>query len=532
VNAGRSAAGGRGASGRRATAGHDAVAAATVRAPSRAARPPGAVAGPAAGARALRRALPVRCPRLVPDELAWLGAALVLLAAVGAGLRVETLATAVVATLVATGVSLARRRPFRLLLIDVWAVAFAYLYASDLALTKEGVLATFGPDVTLEAEAFLVASFGASLLGAAWLDRHAATRRAPRSGASWREVHPARLRPSPGLAGLVLLTTAMVLVFVFWVITPAQLFATARVERSFSDTATRPLLIAAVVLQPILAAYVTRRYRVRGPVVWAAWLVAPLSALALYASGTRFYLGFMLCGVLHYVLEPLRPMSRRRRLAIAAAALAFLALQGTMRASRGSGLVHLDAGEIAASLVRPETFLSSEGLLRVNAWVHEKRAWESTGRPFENAFILYWWVPRSIWPDKPAMEGRRLIDDVMDDGWFGANHSVAGGFAMPALLDFGPWLGTVAAFLYGVALGALQRFAWRHASLFDPASVVVALALFGVFFTARGLHTSLIFVSLCLLWALPVLLVERRRARRSIALPAPAATARTRRAYA
>lgn len=472
----------------------------------------------AAGTLASRPSAAVRCPRLVPPEYLWLGAGLVLLAMLGAGLRADTLGASVVAVGATIGVGLARRRPFQLLLIDVWAGAFVYLYASDLVLTKEGVLATFGPDVTVDAEAFLVASFGASLLGAAWVDRFTAQREAP--GAPVPR-HAPGLQPSAALSALLVLTTAAVVAFVFWVITPAQLFATARFERSFSDTATRPLLIAAVVMQPILAAYVTRRYRARGPVLWAAWLVAPLSALALYASGTRFYLGFMLCGVLHFVVEPLRPMPRRRRAAIVAAALALLALQGTMRASRSSGLVDFDAAELGAALLRPETFLSSEGLLRVNAWVHEKRAWENPARPLENAFILYWWVPRSLWPDKPAMEGRRLIDDVMDEGYFNANHSVAGGFAMPALLDFGPWLGTVAALAYGVALGAVQRFVWRHGELSDPASMVVALAAFGVFFTARGLHTSLIFVSLCLLWCLPVLVVERR-ARRRRAAPAPA----------
>jgi hypothetical protein len=198
-------------------------------------------------------------------------------------------------------------------------------------------------------------------------------------------------------------------------------------------------------------------------------------------------------------------------MAIVAAAIAFLALQGTMRASRTTGLVDLDAAELAGTLANPETFLSSEGLLRVNAWVQEKQAWTDPSRPFENAFILYWWVPRSWWPDKPAMEGRRLIEDVMDEGWFSANHSVAGGFAMPALLDFGPWLGALFAAIYGIGLGALQRFAWRHRSLADPASLVVSLAAFGVFFTARGLHVSLIFVSLCLVWLLPVLWIERRR---------------------
>ena len=490
-----------------------------------------------AATRALRppRSAAARCPRLVPAEYLWLGAGLVLLALVGAGFRVDTLGASVVAVGATIAACLARRRPFRLLLIDVWSGAFAYLYASDLMLTKEGVLATFGPDVTVDAEAFLVASFGASLLGAAWVDHLAARRPGP---AAPPPRHARGWRPSVALSALLALTTAVVLAFVFWVITPAQLFATARVERSFADTATRPLLIAAVVMQPILAAYVTRRYRARGPVLWAAWLVAPLAALALYASGTRFYLGFMLCGVLHFALEPLRPMPRRRRAAIVAAAIAFLALQGTMRASRTSGLVDFDASEFGAALARPETFLSSEGLLRVNAWVHEKRAWDNPARPLENAFILYWWVPRSVWPDKPAMEGRRLIDDVMEEGWFNANHSVAGGFAMPALLDFGPWLGAAFALVYGAALGGLQRFVWRHLELADPASVLVSLAAFGVFFTARGLHTSLIFVTLCLIWCVPLLLVERRARGRAAAPAGRAALVRRasvrvpRRAYA
>lgn len=478
-------------------------------------------------------------PSLVPHEYEVLGAALLALSLFGAAFGAHVLIAAVPSVLLAVGVSAFRRAPFRLLLVDVWSAAFAYLYLSDLVLTQEGVLVMFPPDVTVSAEAFIVASFGASLLGAAWFDRRA--RRRAGSAASAQPTYGLRRRAPLALRAMLLALTGIVVAFVLWGIGPSQLFATARVERSFEDTASRPLFIAAMVVQPILAAYVTRRHRERGIVVWIAWLVVPLSALALYASGTRFYLGFMLCGVLHYALRPLEPMSRRRRMAIAAAAVAFLALQGTMRASRTTGLVDLDAGELAGTLANPEAFLSSEGLLRVNAWVHAKAAWTDPKRPFENAFILYWWVPRSWWPDKPAMEGRRLIEDVMDEGWFSANHSVAGGFAMPALLDFGPWIGVLVAGLYGVALGAVQRFAWRHRSLCDPASLPVSLAAFGVFFTARGLHVSLIFVSLCLLWMLPVLWLERRpptgassRApvRREVRPPVGRRAAMPRRAYA
>jgi hypothetical protein len=473
-------------------------------------------------------------PRLVPTEYAGLGWVLLLLAVYGAGAGAPTLAPAVVLVVGTVAVSFGRRRPFQLLLVDVWSAAFAYLYVSDLVLTDDAVLALFGPDVKYDAEAFIVAAFAATLLGAAAFARFAARRGAAAAPAV---VHRRRIRPSPALTALLAATTLMVLAFVFLVLGPSELFATARVDRSFEDTASRPLFIAATVMQPILAAYVTRRYRARGPVLLLAWAIVPLAALALYASGTRFYLGFMLCGVLHYVLQPLAPMSSRRCLMIGLAAIAFMALQGTMRASRTMGLVDLDSAGIADALSNPETFLSSEGLLRVNAWVHEKRAWQDPARPFENAFILYWWVPRSVWAGKPEMEGRRLIEDVMDEGYYNANHSVAGGFSMPALLDFGPIVGVAFSLLYGVALGAAQRFTWRHLALEDPASPIVALIAFGVFFTARGLHTGLIFISLCLLFCAPVLWIERRRAAaprapRGVISATPVAPGTPRRAYA
>jgi len=208
-------------------------------------------------------------------------------------------------------------------------------------------------------------------------------------------------------------------------------------------------------------------------------------------------------------------MSRRRALALLLAGLVFMALQGVMRVSRRAGVNELDTDTLESALTDPESYLSSEGMLRVNAWVNYKRAYERPGRALENAFILYWWVPRSWWEDKPTMEGHWLISDVMDEGYFSEEHSVAGGFAMPALLDFGPFLGALFCVVYGACLAWVERFCRRRGELTDHASVLVGISLFGVFFTMRGLHTGIIFMMLCAAWYVPFALLDRRRARRS-----------------
>jgi len=434
------------------------------------------------------------------------GFALVLLGLVGGHYGFTTLGQAVCITAVDLVFDLARRRPLAVRLVDVWRLAFVYLFASEVLLSLADVRQDFGPDVTATAEGFLVASFGASLAGYALarrllpLRRRAARQAAPRVAT--------RLSPM----ALLLLSTA-ILIYIVTAVSPDQL-ATVR---SMRDSMFGPEflgVVAAMIVQCALTARAVVLSRRPSAYVYPC-VVAALSVVVLYGVGTRFFLGFALSGVLFFVARLMEPVSPRRLVVFGIALLGFVMLQGTMRMVRGIGMAETRVEDVVGSLARPDAVLSSEGLVRVHAWVHQKRLYADDSRLPELAFVLYWWVPRAIWPAKPTMDGYWIAHEVMAEGDVGPGHSVAGGFALPVLLDFGPDAGLAFCLLVGAALWGLERFTAMHRNPADPASVFVALLPFGVFFAMRSPQTSAILLESCVVVYAPIFLLGRvRRVRR------------------
>ncbi len=442
------------------------------------------------------------------------GVVLAALGLCGLAYAVPTLSLALIVAVALLIVSFAIRRPLRLTLADVWTFGFVYLFLSELALSRDGVELLFGADVTNEAEAFIVAAFGFSLLGYAFVvergRQHWSTPAPPRTAAT--RVLPARQIQLPVPLALVTgLMSITVVLAIFFALNPSQLLD-ARYARDFSSGPLLLAIVALMIVQCVAAAYCASRYNYSSPLTLAFIAVSGLSLVALYAMGTRYFLGYALTGILFYAVNPLQELTRRRAAIFVAGVLALAAMQAGMRASRTVGLADLSLGDFADRMALPESYLSSEGMLRINAWVHEKRAYELPNRPFSNGFTFYWWVPRSLWPDKPTMDGNWLLYEVMDETGFREGHSVAGSFAMPALLDFGPYLGSLFAVMYGALLAALELYALRHGERRDPYSPITALLPFGVFFMVRSLQTSVIFLTVCTLMLLPFMLVAARGA--------------------
>jgi hypothetical protein len=272
-------------------------------------------------------------------------------------------------------------------------------------------------------------------------------------------------------------------------------------------------IVPAIIVQGILTAQLAAMARRPAGLAYPI-LVTILTLVALYANATRYFLGFFAGGVLFFLARFTRPMSRRQIAILMCALLWIAVVQGTMRVVRGAGLGAADAGSVLASLTQGETYFKGEGMLRVHAWVHRKEVFEEQGRPLEHSFLLYWWIPRKLWPAKPTMDGYWLAHEVMADGDASAGHSVAGGFMLPALLDFGPYGSIAFCLLYGLLVWGLDRFVTAHSDPSDPASVVSALLPFAVFFAMRSPQLSAIFVECCLGVYLPTFVVLRLSARR------------------
>jgi hypothetical protein len=434
------------------------------------------------------------------------GVALIILGIAGEQYGFSTLALAVALTLVDLVADIVRRRPRVIRLIDIWRLAFVYLFGSEAVSAVSEVRADFGVAIASAAEGLIVAGFGASLLGYCF-----GCMLGPRRAARSRLVIQSRQR--------VITTCLMALstfILAYMVLTVSlQNLLTPRVMRS-TDPLLGPaalVIVPAIIIQGILTAQLAAIARRRAGLAYPI-LVAALAFVALFANAARYFLGFFAGGIVFFLARFTSPMSRRQIAILLGALLSIGVVQGTMGVVRGVGIGATDAGSVVASLTQGETYFKGEGMLRVHAWVHRKEVFEEEGRPLEHAFLLYWWIPRRLWPAKPTMDGYWLAHEVMADGDAGAGHSVAGGFTLPALLDFGGFGSIAFCLLYGLLVCGAERFVAAHGDPTDPASVVSALLPFAVFFAMRSPQTSAIFLECCLGVYLPMFVVIRLSARR------------------
>lgn len=407
------------------------------------------------------------------------------------------------------------RRPFPIAihLMDIWLFAFLWLFLPEAMGASQTVSPLFGDWLTKRAGGYIAGAFGATLVGY-WLSFMRLRRCSPSAESLQQTPGGAWARKGTTAAKVLFLVLALfALYFVFIYLGPSRLLGgrgMRYLEREFGmmDSAGAMTLT----LLPILAFYLFRNYRLNPFIRWTLYTVAGGALFALLALGTRFYLGFAVLGALYFFVGGFTNISKRKALLLLGALGAGLVIQAAIlaRRTRGVGALLQDASQASVFLESKTSGFQGEGLLKVTTLIFSAPAiWERPG-PYENLYVFYWWVPRVFWPNKPKMAGYWLIREYGNERGFGPGHSVAGGFSMPALVDFGPRWGITFCLLYGVLLGYLDRFI--IAQRFRPwriSSLVVPLLYFGTFFAMRSLQTSIIFVEgVCFGLVLPLWLAE------------------------
>jgi hypothetical protein len=407
------------------------------------------------------------------------------------------------------------RSPKRVYIIDVWIFAFLYMYSSEYILEIEEVKSIFGGEITATTEAFIVAAFGASLIGYVVSLR----RRKKIQGSIQSAVkNPPDLRnrrPPVGVIAFFMLTAVTVVSSVMIFQSPAHLLFFSRAERAllYNEGSGQIFINAATATLPILGLYLSRKYRLGILLKILIISLAIFSISILYLLGTRFVLGFAASGILFYIFNGYQHIHRRQLLIIVICVIVGLAGQGILRSGRGVGNTQSDVTEAWENLRQPELWLSREGTLRMNAWVHlaEQQRYYSPGFfPKENLFLLYWWVPRSFWSEKPTMAEYWIVRELTDERGYSSNHSASLGFGGAALLDFGLVGGACFCLCYGLLLGLFEQLAKRYQKARYPESMIVSLLYFCVFFMMRSLQTSLVFFTTSVfIMILPMVLAEK-----------------------
>lgn len=104
---------------------------------------------------------------------------------------------------------------------------------------------------------------------------------------------------------------------------------------------------------------------------------------------------------------------------------------------------------LAASIMSPEGIVDMTELM----FKHFEYKDHSYGK--SSSFLLYFWIPRQVWPDKPTMLGHWFIREYR--GGFSAGHSASFGFTGDLYADFGLF-----SLVFVFFLGRLLKYAENY----------------------------------------------------------------------
>lgn len=262
----------------------------------------------------------------------------------------------------------------------------------------------------------------------------------------------------------------------------------ATVEPWLAGTALEPLITHAVdALGMLLPAAITfHLVRNNGARARVALTVCSPILVVQFAIGTRYPLLFAVAGMVITLTasSALRPGVLVRALVIGAAV--FIA-SSAMTQFRSAGLGNAEALTVSTDRIA-EGERTIENLGEISAWFDH----EGYRSGLSSLTVTFFFVPRTMWPDKPEALGYWFPRRYGTTG-FSEGHSIAYSFAGDPYADFGYGGGLVALVPVGVGLGLIDR--WCRARLAHPsdARLVVAAPLFGAaFLAARSLDTAII----------------------------------------
>jgi oligosaccharide repeat unit polymerase len=142
---------------------------------------------------------------------------------------------------------------------------------------------------------------------------------------------------------------------------------------------------------------------------------------------------------------------------------------------------------LSASLA---TTMSPEGIIQSYA----KMIGYFETHPFlygqSSGFLLYFWVPRSIWPEKPKMLGYWMVRATDSDVGFSSGHSASYGFCGDFYADFGMFGAIFFSFGIGLGLKKLEQFRAKRYAEKGTGLILAVITYPFVFFAVRSPITS------------------------------------------
>ncbi|MGD6778425.1 O-antigen polymerase [Sutcliffiella horikoshii] len=374
----------------------------------------------------------------------------------------------------------------RIRLLLVWQVAFLYIIGFEGFLHHNEIVFNYGSGA-IRASKYLVVTFLLTNIGYLLfflLDNK-------KNGTKRKYIYQESYKPT-ALSLILIVSTYLVYIFMNIDNTVSSIYggrsaATLEGSLSFLHSATNNVI--SMILPAILAFTFRYIYNFKKYVLFSIVLSIPI-ILILFIQGTRFPLLFSIAGLLLVLLINVK-IKLKNIIALTLVGLTLLFLSELMVASRGVGIVnYLNATGNDLQENVQGIFYSREGVIRTNTWMIEYFDENPHLYGASSSFVLFFWVPRVIWPEKPTMLGYWLIREI-NIGGFGEGHSVSFGFAGDAYADFGLLGGMIFSLLLGCVIYILERR--NNKVLFSKYNILyIAITYPFIFFGMRSLQTSLI----------------------------------------
>lgn len=256
-----------------------------------------------------------------------------------------------------------------------------------------------------------------------------------------------------------------------------------------STTLSGVLITALGLILPAIIAYYFRYVRQKG-MLWSFILVLPIWGCQ-FALATRFHLLFSIIPYLILIgLIDLKATSWRKNVLVLFVLVSLAFISSLLKEFRDVSFADWDINSIEKQDERSERFtvklaqeMSPEGVVAMTKLANDYFSTHSLRYGRETSIILYFWVPRSIWPEKPLQLDYWLIREyaIVSDGF-----SSASGFTGELRADFGMF-SLFFVFVGGMLLRRGDAYVEQVFSFSDNINKILAACLFPyVFFVVRS----------------------------------------------
>jgi hypothetical protein len=368
------------------------------------------------------------------------------------------------------------QRPTFFRLIMFWQVGFILLIGLDGLFDYEAITHVVHESVVQAASKYLTIANAAVLLGHALVFSERGFRLMP-----W--YASANLRASPWLPWFMALLYILFLVdnlpTAYMIATQGRAVALSGIgmvirgadEAIFSNLAA----LSGLILPAMMAYYFlwirgarlgAKRSALVDSVLPATLLSSPIFLTQIFI-GNRSWLILAAVG-LFVVISARHALTMKTLIRLFLLAVMVLSLSIFMREARvygGRGLI------------------ASEGVLASMAKVVDYYSYNELEYGATHGAVLVFWIPRAVWPDKPARFEYWFIRAYGETG-FGVQHSIAASFAANAYADFGFVAGILLCLLGGIILGVIEGWGARVIARQGHPHIVMVAPLYGITFFA------------------------------------------------